>query len=100
VSLEHAALEMDRMTAPSTTLGPVPTPAHVHLESLYRSETSDYGSTIKILAYAVGLILIIACVNVAGLLMARGATRHVELAIRASIGAGRARLVRFSRLSR
>ena len=94
VSLEHAALEMDRMTAPSTTLGPVPTPAHVHLESLYRSETSDYGPTIKILAYAVGLILIIACVNVAGLLMARGATRHVELAIRASIGAGRARLVR------
>ena len=94
VSLEQAAREMDPLTVASTTFGPVPTPAHVSLESLYHSETSDYGSTIRILAYAVGLILIIACVNVAGLLLARGATRHVELAIRASIGAGRARLVR------
>jgi predicted permease len=94
VTLAQAAREMDRLAAPSTTLGPEPTPAHVSLESLYSSETSDYGTTIKTLAYAVGLILIIACVNVAGLLLARGATRHVELAIRASIGAGRARLVR------
>ena len=94
VSLEQAARDMDPLTVPSTTLGPEPTPARVSLESLYSSETSDYGSTIRALAYAVGLILIIACVNVAGLLLARGATRHVELAIRASIGAGRARLVR------
>jgi putative ABC transport system permease protein len=94
VSLAQAAREMDPLTVPSTILGPEPTPAHVSLESLYSSETSDYGSTIRTLAYAVGLILIIACVNVAGLLLARGATRHVELAIRASIGAGRARLVR------
>jgi predicted permease len=94
VSLEQAARDMDPLTVASTILGPEPTPAHVTLESLYSSETSDYGSTIRILTYAVGLILIIACVNVAGLLLARGATRHVELAIRASIGAGRARLVR------
>jgi putative ABC transport system permease protein len=94
VTLVQAKTALNAVTPPSTMTGPAPGPVRLVIESMYDDETSQFGATIRTLSLAVGLILIIACVNVAGLLLARGATRHVELAIRAAIGAGRGRLVR------
>ncbi len=73
-------------------------PANVSLEErvipMQAGRTLELRSKIRLMWGAVGLVLAIGCINIAGLLLARSATRSREIATRLAIGAGRATVIR------
>ena len=94
-SMEQAKAELTTIAAGMQTDRPAGTSLwSANVVALQTDTIGSAGPMLWVLLGAVGLLLVIACVNVASLFLARGAARETELAVRAALGCSGWRLVR------
>ena len=95
VSIESARAEMSALAGRLEQEHPASNAGwNIALVPFEEQVLGDVRPALLVLLIAVAFVLLIACVNVANLLLARGAARQKEFAIRAALGAGRGQLVR------
>ena len=93
-SLDQVRAELDRVGAQLERAQPaLNTGWRPEVFELREELVGDVRRALWVLMAAVGCLLLMACVNVANLLLARGATRAREVALRSALGAGRGRIV-------
>lgn len=93
VTREQAQADLERVAAVLAQQHPLDKGFSVAIRPLAESRVGSLGGSLWLLVLAVGFILLIACSNIANLLLARNTARNREFALRSALGASRARLI-------